>query len=443
MLNLKAIAIAAALLCGGASHAGYALVSPPPFYTTVAQSVGGTAGQFGIRVAANDAVAGGVVRAAEGVAVNVGGRAITMPVAYRVAANAATVAARASFGNPAIFAGALAGAAILGYLALDGVQLGPGGWTKFNKSLECANNSCPVYGPLPGFSTPDEYQASIVQVLQTQIPNASFRAGSVDLAHGQMQIIRNGWESLWYSIDISYLPETVTAQEQPAFEADLTQALNKAFADTPSLDEAIKHWPQQFPPIPVELPILNPTPDAKPTPQPLRVPQGEPQPVPYSVPQQWKSPVIDIVPSPTLQEPWRVDMQPKDIIKEDATPPAQPVPVPKPVADPNAPPSAETPVDKTPGLCELYPDILACAKPVFDTPDAGQIERKDKNVSITPDGGWGGGGSCPADRHFKAGGAVFSFKTYCDFMTGIRPVVLAVAWLSAAFILLGLRKSGD
>jgi len=39
-------------------------------------------------------------------------------------------------------------------------------------------------------------------------------------------------------------------------------------------------------------------------------------------------------------------------------------------------------------------------------------------------------------------GVLISFEPYCDFMSGIRPVVIAVAWLSAALILLGFGGKG-
>lgn len=197
--------------------------------------------------------------------------------------------------------------------------------------------------------------------------------------------------------------------------------------------------PNAFPgtPFPVELPVINPSPGANPFPQPLRVPQGDPQPIPNTDPAQWKTPVIDIVPSPTPAEPWRVDVQPKDIIKTDATPlpDSDPVPV--------TPPEGQTEQEVTPDLCEKNPEILACQK--LDEPDSENVEKLDKTVTVSPDSGWGAGNAaCPAARHITVQGrdVPIPFDLFCTYMSGIRPLVISMAWLSAGFILLGV-KGGD
>lgn len=144
MAHFKLTVTASLLLLSGVSHAGYALLSPPPNLAPVPTSVGGSVGQLGIRVAANDVVVrvaaannATFIRAAQGVTANVAGRAVTIPVAYRVAANAATVAARASFGHPALFVGVLAASALYQYYQEKGLKVQDGQWVK-----EIDNGSC-------------------------------------------------------------------------------------------------------------------------------------------------------------------------------------------------------------------------------------------------------------------------------------------------------------
>ena len=91
-------------------------------------------------------------------------------------------------------------------------------------------------------------------------------------------------------------------------------------------------------------------------------------------------------------------------------------------------------------MCKVYPDSLACQK--TDEPEVPDLEKIDKPITFAPDSGWGGGsGSCPAPRHLSsATGADFSFTPYCDFMSALRPVFIAVAWLSGAMILIGANR---
>lgn len=101
--------------------------------------------------------------------------------------------------------------------------------------------------------------------------------------------------------------------------------------------------------------------------------------------------------------------------------------------------AAETPPQKD--LCEKYPTIAACAK--LDTPDAKEVKNKDVSVSITPDSGWGpASGTCPAPRVLALHGLTteFSWQPMCDFASGIRGVILAVAWLIAAGSVIGMAR---
>ena len=93
----------------------------------------------------------------------------------------------------------------------------------------------------------------------------------------------------------------------------------------------------------------------------------------------------------------------------------------------------------SPGLCAEYPDIKACEpKDENDVPDSPDLETKDKEVSITPEE-FGGGGSCPAPVHIPGANVDFEYTEYCNFFTGLKPILIAVAWVIAGAILIGAR----
>lgn len=93
--------------------------------------------------------------------------------------------------------------------------------------------------------------------------------------------------------------------------------------------------------------------------------------------------------------------------------------------------------------CEKNPDSFACVTSPLDIVNV-DLPESVVNVSITPIS-VGGAGSCPADHvvDFIGQPVTVSWQLPCKYATGIRPVVLAVAWLSAALILIGaFRQEG-
>jgi hypothetical protein len=98
---------------------------------------------------------------------------------------------------------------------------------------------------------------------------------------------------------------------------------------------------------------------------------------------------------------------------------------------------------ETPGLCDLYPDILACQKPILGELAPVALANTNKNLLITKDSGWGpAGGACPAPRTATIMGQSISmpFTLLCDFATMINPILIGFAYLSAAMAFLGIGK---
>lgn len=113
------------------------------------------------------------------------------------------------------------------------------------------------------------------------------------------------------------------------------------------------------------------------------------------------------------------------------------------------PAEAEVPTkpEEQPGLCDLYPDILACAKvPEADVPD-GEIPREDRDVDFQQEDLLGSG-SCPANvmtSLASLGGrsvTLVDWAQLCTWSLPLRALVLALASLTALFILMpgGVRE---
>lgn len=106
-------------------------------------------------------------------------------------------------------------------------------------------------------------------------------------------------------------------------------------------------------------------------------------------------------------------------------------------------PAPDVPPEQPPEFCELHPESIVCQE--MDTPEENKPNPTEKTFSITPSGGFGGDGSCPADVgvDFLGQPITWSFQPACDFMTGVRPAVIAMAWVAAILIALGGYRKGD
>jgi len=445
------------------AFAGFAQLKPPAGWSAGGSALPGKVGSFKFPAsanAANDASFKGST-VLTNAALAVGGQLVTVPVALRVAANAATLAAEFSFGNPLLFAGLLAGGLAAGYYATNYLTLEDNKWVKTEKSsgsstctvvlgngVPFTNGSCELAlaaglaasHTTPGYSI--DCQTSVVS------PSTPCRWKAVDWWAG--------WSAVQATLTMETPPTTIT---RPATLDDFKALSQNAPVPDAVMQELPIDWPVQVPTINPDanvVPPLAPNPALDPDPyfdpnilsRPYIVPTGLP--VPTADPNVFNQPGVKITPAPTAKDPWRVDATAVDVPQDSAKPKTDAE------LNPVTPP-ATTPKKDGLGLCDQYPNIEACApaKKEFceknpkspaclevDAPDLPDIETKNKDISITPDSGWGAdGGACPASR--KLSHAEFSFQPYCDFATGIHPAVIAAAWLAAAVILVGATRGGD
>jgi len=430
LFPLRRAALALALTLGASgSWAGYAQLAPPPNW--VANT---------IKVAANDVSFAGGVRSASAV-VQVAGTAVTMPAAYRFAANAGSVAASAAFANPGIFAALAIGStayAAYQWFKDAGFEVQNNVWQKKTITTTCAAGT-ETYGTGQCVS----YQK--LCITGQRGPFSDVLQGCPSGTSAVIHIPASGtpyytakdptgypYSSNFYGQITSGIPAT---KYDPATEQQIKDGM--------SLINVPGNVPQVFPvpnvAWPVESPILNPSPapspsnpltDPTPTPQPMRVPQGDPVPIPNTSPQQYKTPVIDIVPSPTADYPWRVDMQPKDIVTTSPSPLLV-----SPVTSTTSGTATPTATTSTQTDCDKYPDSIGCAK-FGDQPQPDKLVKNDVPFTLATEV-FSSSSGCPSDLTFSVIGRSYavSYRPICDRLALLRTLFICMAGVMAAYIL--------
>ena len=118
-------------------------------------------------------------------------------------------------------------------------------------------------------------------------------------------------------------------------------------------------------------------------------------------------------------------------------PDGNPNPNPDPDGNPNPNPDNK-PDDKPPSdsfLCMLFPDILACDQ--LTEPEQVDLDVPEETIDLSfkPDSVFSSSGQCPAPVRFEAMGARYeiSLEPACTLAEMMRPFIIAMAWLVAAF----------
>lgn len=436
------------LLAAGSAHAGYAQLASPTGF-------GGSPGNWTFAPSANDARYGKVAFQPNGLRVPVPGSAVTMPAAYRFAANAPRIAAAAIFMNPYVRAG-VGIAAWLGVAGLvwdsidqkwvsndlsdaipsDGKVYAMGSTAPWWPTIEQA---CGHYIGVMNGLTGHPYSYGSFSIDGRNHCVATRRIRSTGVYVDQWDFGGPGWTSSscpvgWYFTQAGCVQAPPLKQvSQPEFEDLLSP---KPMPDTVP-------WELPKPtPLPVDQPWINPAPGEDPQHRPLFVPTGDPVPNPNYDPnaapgpanEPWHQPGIRLTPRPTVSEPWRVDTQP--VNRPQAGP--EPLPEPNP-EDPNNPDKPKP--EEQQSLCEKHPDIVACQNLGSLSPEV--LQKKTVPLTITKEDGFGpASGACPAPKTFVIMGKPMAFRwdLLCDFASQIRPLLVGFAYLSAALAFMGLSR---
>lgn len=434
------------------AFAGYANVAPPAGW-------GGSAAggwTFNVAKAANGErwVNGSVMSR---VTTNVGGRMVTMPAQMRMAANAGQFVLRRIAGmHPAGRAALVIVPAVAAWLADSGIR-----WNSDTDQWEYKAPGTSGDPVLMWYITPTATYTTDPDVwCKTMVPGGQVGPFTYQPAHvvsvnsglltcGQYYGDNNGNTYLNPSVGgrqgVYMCPGTPPKPPDANGRCEAMPEEWKPGEFEPQILPRIKPLPDAVPNTapetapelapPVELPSINPDPNGNP--QRKRYPSGDPIPVPGADPAQWRQPYIDVVPRPTWPYPWQVDMQPGELTQDNPTP-NDPSDVPE--DDPSGTPRPSTPAEEQKQLCDVYPDVVAC-QTLGETGPV-PLEEETVEVKIEPKDGFGGGGSCPAPRTANIAGKSYSFEwtAICDFATGIKPIVVAVAWLTAILSFMGLSR---
>jgi len=437
----KLVTLVLALLLAPSAFAGYQTMRAPPGWNPGGQpSYKPTKGEFYDLDKKTWMTLGSA---------NIGGRELTVPVAMPLSTGLSVglAVATAFSSNPAILLGTIAWGLYQTYLSQKRITPNEDGtFTKVSDGTECLSGcfeyAVPASVPQWAKTPEDACSAGAAYITAAgQLTRGSFVSGVCRYEY---------WRGSYWDLPQN---KSMASREIPPWSTATTR-----LAPPSEVASDMQNIPMPKPlvealpmPLPVGQPRINPGSDG--LPQVMRLPQGSPFPIPLpspnpdNLPQQWKTPVIDLIPSPTPYDPWRVEVIPKDIIKTSPTPLPDPlnpdptvIPTPTPVNDPDA---TESPSDKTPGLCDLYPDILACAKPNLGSVEPSVIPNENKSLAIIPDSGWGpSSGSCPAPKTVTVMGVALSmpYTMLCDFASAIKPLLIAFAWLSAAMSFFGMAR---
>lgn len=329
------------------SYAGYAQLKIPSGWLPP-KTIGATA-TFRPSLGANDAVYKGSTVLTNS-ALELGGSLVTVPVSMRLAANAATVAATFSFGNPALFAAMAVGSAAYLYYQEKGLEPNLAGWTKAG-TPGCSASPCYEYsytigatvGPyLPGTdnaflaalkaykpSNSATYTTTLEQVGSCVGTKCTYRTVSVQTYPGTSNPPYTSYsgENIVYPDDRlvqPYAPSPRLPVALPEFHEIMDPVLPPV--GLPKLLPDID-WPYEQPvinPDPSSIPATNPSPALRPEPRPVWVPTGDPlknpNPEPGVRPDTWTQPGKDVKPSGTPSDPWRVDVTDAPKTKGDPSP---------------------------------------------------------------------------------------------------------------------------
>ncbi len=444
--RLRLVAVAA-LCVFGASYASafYASPTPPPGFS-------GTPGNWTFAPPSGAQQVDKIIRQSggSGLKVPTSGAPVSVPVGYRLKAQAARVAAAAVFANPYVRL-AFGIAAWLGVAKVvwDSVNQT---WHVTKDPLDLSTYYKTVYTGEQEFLTFDSACTSGVAAL----PGTGGWVYSVVSSSNNQCKYRQSWNGTVFGeafLSITEHQRTVNGcpvgwTMSPA--GCLSPALDQPnFVDKlapPDADTMPQSVPGELPtgtPLPVDQPFFNPSPGANPASRPIFVPTGDPianpdyDPLSPTSPsnQPYFQPGVRIVPSPTATEPWRVDVQPVN----RPTDSPDPNPNPQPEPDPNNPDKPKP--EEQQSLCEKHPDVVACAK--TGTVEAVPVPNENKQLTINKDTGYGPeSGTCPQPKTATVMGKTLSFKydLLCDFSGQIKPIVIAFAWLSAALTFFGFSR---
>lgn len=361
-------------------------------------------GSYGLN-AAND----GYIKNAT---VNVGGKPITVPATMRMASNAGQYLKNALRTTP------------YGLLTTAAATLLLSGGIDFDALGNPRKSIIPV-GSVP-----------VGSIYPSNWPQPCTTAHSFDTGSGRVetQVCLPSLQAGWDYLEPSYNPSGVLQRKFSPYTSGCTSTINgdcvpPAYA--PATQADFDALPDPLPALFPELPYAPYLPDGVPVnpPEysftPFSAPIGNPYTRPDGStvqPSATVSPNGDTVTIDTFDKP----------LTDSA---GNPVPTAAPQDTPEPAPEQKT-------QCEKFPASLGCAN--LDIPTAQAINKENFDIDLISPVTVGGSGSCPAPMtaNFLGQNVEVAFTPLCIFADTLRPLVLAIAWLSAGLIFIGGVRNG-
>lgn len=384
--------------------------------------------------------------------INMQGRSHSLASSFKLAPNASRIAAAFVMANPYI----RTAATVAGWLGLAGLFYDPisGLWKSGNVDFPVSTGLLYYLYSDPNTFYPTA-QAACQHFAARQISlNPDTRRNAVAHPNGENCVVTYEWR--YSSSDTNWTTGSNSTSVQtrqcptgwyvtPAGCVQTPQP--KTVTPEQAVEEIIKH------PMPADLPrhIPTPLPVEAPEIEPVFIPTGDPVPNPSFDPSKAPSPSnppaaqpgVEVRPAPLPGNPWQVDVVPVNRPIPDPTvvPDRNPVPLPNPNGPGNGDPPENTPRESD--LCEKYPNILACQELKHEEDDT-KLPTKAIEFEFNPIPGFQGTKTCPAFPNVgnMLGGKQISWQPFCDSLAKISNLLLAFAWASAAFIMLGYGR-GD
>jgi hypothetical protein len=358
----------------------------------------------------------------------VGGKPITVPASLRMAANAGQFAKNAMRLNPYVIIGTLA----LPWLIEQGIEYIDGQWVKQDLSG----------GTYPGGVT---WRNSYTQG-GTRSTASGVYTNNCGATSAGCSIEAAAFYPVVYAVGSSYLSHTISCESNGicAYTAQRGSPYNSPTSSTvgtsptsnpapstyvPATDDDWDALPDPLPAVAPELPYAPYIPEGIPVDAPdydfvpFSSPLGEPYTKPDSStaqPMAKVSPNGDTVTVDTYDQPLT------DAIG-DPVPDAQPQDTPEPAPD----------------QCTKWPNTVGCTD--LGTPSDGEaMPHTEIPLSFAPVA-IAENAQCPAPVTISAFGQSIpvEYDAACTYASGLKPIVIAIAYLSALFIIFGVPRLGQ
>lgn len=449
--RIKALIAASLLSLSGLASAGYAQASPPKGWVPPPAGSGAVGG-FTASSANAATLSQGTVRT--NASLNVGGRMVTIPAEFRFAQNAPRYAAAAIMRHPYI----RTAAAVASWLGVAGLIYDEvsGLWKipSFESEQSTGFIFTMVDYPVTGYSESSVCSAAIPYIENSLIFNVEYvgvTGNYCDYTMSVRNVNRPDYEP-WIKHGVSsqkrfnkevsdcpsgwYITPSGCVQTPPP----------KTVSEEEAIEELTRH------PMPDEIPnwVPEPLPVEAPSFPPFFVPSSEPRPNPNYDPALPASPDnaphyqpgVEVKPAPTAASPWQVSLTPKNEPVLDSTQVGS-EPRPLPDGGGSGGGSDTKPPEAADDFCVRNPGVLACQTLEHEDDDT-VLPEKAIEFEFDLISGFAGSATCPAFPNVgdMLGGQQISWQPFCDTLAKLRHLLLAFAWASAAFIILGYGR-GD